>query len=213
MQPEAIIKTETGLRMYNAVTPGIYNQDPLQLSIFNANGLIMGEVLQRALKMHIDLMIQNATWSLPYWEQLFQIVPQDNQTIEQRRRAVIMKMNEFSPVTRRRMESIIDTFTEKNGTKINDKTGDYILRIFLRGPGETDLVGIINAIEEVKPAHLDYRITQENDVNFIYIGASELSGEEVTIYPWTPSEINLQTKLDFTGIVQSHEELIIYPKK
>lgn len=156
MKAEDIVKTETGMRMYKAVTPGIYNQDPLQLSIFNANGLIMDEVLQRALKMHIDLMIQNATWSLPYWEQLFRIIPQDNQTIEQRRCAVILKMNEFFPITKRRMEHIIDIYTENKGVNIDDKQGDYIFRINFTNPGRIQVDEMIKAIEEAKPAHLAY---------------------------------------------------------
>lgn len=200
------------MRMYNAVTPGVYNQDPLQLAIFNANGLIINEVYQRALKLHIGLMIQNATWSLPYWEQLFRIAPRDNQTLEQRRRAVIMKMNEYSPVTRKRMEAIIDVFTQNKGTKIEDKKGDYIFRITLKNPGETDLMGMYEAIEETKPAHLDYQITQQSDSNFVYVCATEFSGEEVTIYPWTPDEITLQTTTSFAGATQSYEFLTIYPK-
>lgn len=175
MKVEDIIKTETGMRMYKAVTPGIYNQDPLQLSIFNANGIIMDEVLQRALKMHFDLMIQNATWSLPYWEQLFRITPQDNQTIEQRRRAVILKMNEYSPVTRKRMEAIVDAFTQNGGTEIDDKQGDYIFKIIFRDPGEIKTAEMISAIEEAKPAHLDYLFELLVDKEFIQIVAGTYS--------------------------------------
>ncbi|KYG90343.1 hypothetical protein A0U40_18440, partial [[Bacillus] sp. KCTC 13219] len=170
MQPEDIIKNETGMRMYNSVTPGIYNKDEMQLSIFNANGLIMDEVLQTALKMHIELLINNATWSLPYWEQMFRLKPMDNQTLDQRRRAVILKMNEYFPVTRRRMESIIDAFTQLGGTEIDDKRGDYIFQVVLKNSGEIDLNGMINAIEETKPAHLDYRLKQESSDNYVYVG-------------------------------------------
>lgn len=200
------------MRMYNAVTPGVYNQDPLQLSIFNANGVIMDEVYQRALKLHLEALIQNATWSLPYWEQLFRIVPTDTQTIEQRRRAIIVKMNEYFPVTRRRMESIIDVFTQNKGTKIDDKKGDYIFRVTLNNPGETDLVGMIETIEETKPAHLDYQITNKIDSNIMYVGTTEFSGEEVTIYPWTPEEITMQTSVSMGGASQSFEQLTIYPE-
>lgn len=212
MRPEDIIKTETGIRMYNAVTPGIYNQDLLQLSIFNANGVMMDEVYQRALKLHIEVLIQNATWSLPYWEQLFGINPKDSQTIEERRRAIIVRMNEYSPITRRRMESIIDVFTQNKGTKIDDKKGDYIFRVTLNNPGEIDFPAMIEAIEETKPAHLDYQITYKSEPSYMYVGTTEFSGEEVTIYPWTPEEITMETSVPMRGANQSFEQLTIYPR-
>lgn len=169
MRPEDIIKTEAGMRMYNAVTPGIYNQDPLQLSIFNANGLIMDEVYQRALRLHADMMIQNATWSLTYWEQLFRIVPKDNQSFEQRRRAVTMKMNEFFPVTRRRMEHIVDIYTENKGVSIDDKQGDYVFRINFTNPGRIQVDEMVKAIEEAKPAHLAYLFTVLASESTVYL--------------------------------------------
>lgn len=152
MQRETRIQTETGKRMLRAVTP-IYT-DEYQLSIFNANGLIMEELQGITNKIGLEVLINNATWSLPYWESLFRIKPTDNQTIEQRRHAVILRMNEYFPVTRRRMESIVDTFTENGGTVINDKRGDYSFEIILRNSGAIDFINMVAAVEETKPAHL-----------------------------------------------------------
>lgn len=210
MQREAHIQTETGKRMLRAVTP-IYT-DEYQLSVFNANGLMMEEVQGFANKLSMEVIINNATWSLPYWESLFRIKPKDNQTIGERRRAVILRMNEYFPVTRRRMESIVDTFTENGGTAINDRRGDYIFEVILKNSGSIDLIEMIAAIEDTKPAHLDYHITQESNENHIYVSALALSGEQVTIYPWAPEEIQLETRVDFGGGSLSYEELTIYPK-
>ncbi|KYG90040.1 hypothetical protein A0U40_18680 [[Bacillus] sp. KCTC 13219] len=71
---------------------------------------------------------------------------------------------------------------------------------------------MINAIEETKPAHLDYRLKQESSDNYVYVGTAAISGEQITIYPWTPKEIEIQTTYLFSGTTQSHEELTIYPK-
>lgn len=152
MERETYIQTETGKRMLRAVTPNY--TDEYQLSIFNANGLVMEEVSGAANKINMEVLINNATWSLPYWESLFRIKSKDNQTIEQRRRAVILKMNEYFPVTRRRMETIVDTFTENGGTVINDKRGDYTFEIILRNSGAIDFINMVAAVEETKPAHL-----------------------------------------------------------
>ncbi|KYG90319.1 hypothetical protein A0U40_18670 [[Bacillus] sp. KCTC 13219] len=71
---------------------------------------------------------------------------------------------------------------------------------------------MINAIEETKPAHLDYRLKQESSDNYVYVGAAAVSGEGITIYPWTPKEIELRTTTTLAGTTQSHEILTIYPK-
>lgn len=209
MQREEYIQTETGKRMLRAVTP-IYT-DNYQLSVFNANGLIMENVLAAMSKISKEVLVNNATWSLPYWESLFKVKSTDNQTIEQRRRAVILRMNEYFPVTRRRMESIVDTYTEYGRTSIDDKRGDYIFEIILKNSGEIDFVAMIAAIEETKPAHLDYELVQENDSS-MFFGSASLSGDETTIYPWQPSELILKAKINLSAASQSHETLAVYPQ-
>lgn len=209
MDREEYIQTETGKRMLRAVTP--IDNDEYQLSIINANGLIMEEVHQAANKITTETLINNATWSLHYWEALFRIKSTDNQTIEQRRRAVVIKMNEYYPVTRKRMESIIDTFTDNGGTVIYDKRGDYIFEVILKNSGVVDLIEMTAAIEEAKPAHLDYKLTQENDSS-MFFGLVSLSGDETTIYPWQPSELSLETKINMGATSQSHETLAVYPQ-
>lgn len=210
MDPESIVKTDTGMRMLKSVTP-IYDDDEYQLSIFNANGLIMNQVQQAAEELKSGVFIQNSTWSLVYWEQLFRIKSTDNQTIEQRRRNVILKMNEYFPVTRHRMESIIDTFTEYGRTSIDDERGDYIFEISLKNSGAVDLIEMTAAIEGTKPAHLDYKIIQENNSS-TFVGLASLLGDETTIYPWQPSEIKLDTKINVSAASLSHETLAVYPQ-
>lgn len=173
MRNEEYIQTETGKRMLRAVTP--IDNDEYRLSIFNANGFIMEEVHQAASKITTETLINNATWSLSYWESLFRIKPRDDQTVEQRRRAVILKMNEYYPVTRRRMETIVDTLTENGGTVIDDERGDYILEIILDGAGAFEFSEIKAAIEEVKPAHLAYEIVAEILMGLIRIADDSYS--------------------------------------
>lgn len=209
MEREEYIQTETGKRMLRAVTT--IDADEYQLSIFNANGLIMEEVHQAANKINAETLVNNATWSLPYWESLFRIKPSDNQTMVQRRRAVILKMNEYYPVTKQRMEYIIDTFTENGGTTIDDERGDYTFEVILKNSGAIDLIEMIAAVEESKPAHLDYKLVQEND-DSMFFGLISLSGDETTIYPWQPSELNLNTRINVGAASQSHETLAVYPQ-
>lgn len=204
MESESYIETPTGKRMLRAVTP-IY-RDEYQLSIFNANGLIMQEVHNAADKLTLEVLINSSTWSLPYWEELFRIKPGDNQTIERRRRAVILKMNEYFPVTKRRMESIVETFTENGGVLIDDERGDYIFEILFKNSGVIDFNGVIEAIEEAKPAHLDYKFHIEHAHNW-YIGGVVLGAEMTVLYPYIDADKDVSGEWYATGAMYETENV------
>lgn len=187
MRPEDVVTTDTGMRMLRAVTP-IYNDDEYQLSIFNANGLMMHQVLDAVEELKSGMFIQNATWSLPYWEQLFRIKTTDNQTIEQRRRNITLKMNEYFPVTRRRMEFIVDSFTEYGGVSIDDNRGDYSFKILFLNSGEVDFDAMKRTVEEIKPAHLKAYYLLKDTLEIYYKLFHEISSRvkvRTSSNPWS----------------------------
>lgn len=198
------ISTETGKRMLQSVTP--FYHDEYQLSIFDANGAVMEEVLTAVHKLKNEVLIESATWALPYWESLFLINPTDNQTIEQRRRIVILKMNEYFPVTRQRMESIIETFIESGSVSIDDERGDYIFEIFLKSPGSIDFIGMLTAIEETKPAHLGYKFHIEN-TNAWFVGGAMMGYEHTTIYPYIEPEKDSEGAAFVGGVMYETENI------
>lgn len=205
MEPESYIETPVGRRMLQAVTPDIY-RDEYELSIFNANGLIMQEVHDAASKLTAEVLINNATWSLPYWEELFQIKSGDNQAIEHRRRAVILKMNEYFPVTRQRMKAIVETFTESGGVSIDDERGDYIFEVLFRNSGKVDFNGAIEAIEETKPAHFDYTFHAEHDRDW-YVGGAMLGAETTILYPFVDADKDISGDWRATGAMYETENV------
>lgn len=205
MSADTHIKTETGIRMLQSVGSAFFD-DPYQLAIFNANGLIMEEVHQAADRLMFEVLINEATWSLPYWEQLFRIKAGDRQTIEERRRAVVLKMNEYFPVTRKRMESIISAYTEHNGVSIDDKRGNYIFEVFLRNSGKFDFSGATEAIEETKPAHLDYQYHLINDDKWV-IGGALLGAESTIIYPFVDPDVDITGDLLVAGAMYETESV------
>ncbi len=78
-----------------------------------------------------------------------------------------------------------------------------------------DLDNIYKAIQVIKPAQIptDYELVSITDMS-IYFGAATLSGETVTVYPWTNREI------ETTGVVNlgsapaiNAETTTIYPKE
>lgn len=190
--------------MLRAVTP-IYN-DEYQLSIFNANGMIMEEVLQFINKVGTETRINNATWSLPYWESIFRIKPTDTQTIEQRRRNVILKMNEYFPVTKNRMETIINTFVENQNASVIDVPEEYAFIIRIPHTSGSIDSGLFTAVEEVKPAHLQSLYRYVFEVPSITVGARQ------HVYPVSYPKTNQSITTD-NGVGVNSESKIHIPTK
>lgn len=207
---DKIIQTETGKEMYSMVLP-FYNEDEYQLHIYNTIGILMENVRESVKELDSGLDILNATWSIPYYEEWYGITPLDNQTIEERRRNIILKMNEYYPVTRRRMESIVDAYVDGGGTKIDDQRGDYIFEIQIPADRYADTKSIIKAVEETKPAHLDYkfRMTQQSNV---YIASAQLSYEHVTLLPKNDEEKQVEQVVYLPTATKMTENTILVPE-
>lgn len=207
---DKIIDTQTGREMYDMILP-IYNDDEYQLYIYRTIGRIMEEIRQSADKLDSGLDITRATWAIPYFEEWYGLIPTDNQTIDERRRNVILKMNEYYPVTRKRMESIVDAYVDGGGTKIDDQRGDYIFEIQIPADRYADTKSIIKAVEETKPAHLDYkfRMTQQSNV---YIASAQLSYEHVTLLPKNDEEKQVEQVVYLPTATKMTENTILAPE-
>lgn len=198
------VSTDTGRRMLRAVTN--FYEDPYQLAIFDATGVVMEEVLDAVHKIKTETLINNAAWSLPYWEDLFQLKASDEQTLEQRRRNVILKMNEYFPVTRQRMEAIVEAFMDGGEVKIDDERGDYIFEILLDGPDYVDLEGMIRAVEETKPAHLGYKFGV-NNYSGLFVGGFVIGNEHVISYPYIEEVPDIESVWSAGGTIYESEKV------
>lgn len=147
------ITTETGREMLKSVTP-IYNNDDLVLSIFEANGKIMDNLSAFIVDLKREIYPQNATWSIEHWEYMLGIDNnEDKRDLNARVQRVLLELNKYAPVTRGRMKSIVDSYTERRTAKVYEYYRQYQFRIIV--PEGTPLKrAVFDAVEETKPAHL-----------------------------------------------------------
>ena len=73
---------------------------------------------------------------------------------------------------------------------------------------------LLEIIEELKPARLmiNYKTVLEKESSF-YIGATAIGGEQVTVYPWTTTEIKESGSLFYALGHQAVEKITVYPKE
>lgn len=186
------ITTITGKEMLASVTP-IYNDDEYALSIFEANGKIMEEMRVVVKEVRNQMYPHKATWSFEYWEDALGLSNEDNLNDEQRRNRIITKIRTYFPMTPYRMEQIASSAAGVP-VKIVDFVSPYIFEIIL-GIGDSVNIGeLIYQVNETKPAHLDFIITQQYK-NKVYLSSAMLTGEEITVYPWSEKSIETVAKV------------------
>jgi len=123
------------------------------------------EKLSVDLQELLDQMYpQTATWGLSYWEE-FCGMPISDADDEVRRAQIISKLSRFSPVSPKMIHSMAHNILKLNVSVI-ESVAAYTFRINIESNNKNiDIISLAKAIEEIKPAHLDFDMCVENSTN------------------------------------------------
>lgn len=152
------ITTITGKEMLESVTP-IYNEDDYALSIFEANGRIMDGIRVVIEQTRDQIFPQRATWTLGYWEEMLGIKTKKNLTDLERVQKVLFELNKYFPITRNRMEQIVNVHIQNKDARVIEDRGEYSFTIQIPSENLVITADIHKDVEEAKPAHLAYLIS------------------------------------------------------
>lgn len=184
--------------------------------IFKADGLQLGKILFYIQNIIDNTFIQTATeWGLSILEFEYGIVPKPTDTLEIRRSRLLAKKRGLLPITPYVVRQICNSFVDN--TKIVQHFEDYYFELFLENINKgfpNFLQDLVDIIEELKPAHLGvhYELVETTKSN-LYIGATTCYAEIITVYPWTSSNIEMQTNVYIPiSNVTSLETITVYPK-
>ncbi|MFR2889230.1 MAG: putative phage tail protein [Clostridium butyricum] len=163
-----------------------------------------------------QFFIETATWGLLYWEEEFGIKSNLNDGYEIRRSRLLAKKRGRGTTTKEVIKSICNSFVDNSD--VIEHSVEYWFEVILESykgfPYE--LNSLYEIVEEIKPAHLGagYKLISINKNNF-YIGGTNIMGEIITTYPWTPSEIENNTDIfvPMTAAYSGLETIITYPKE
>lgn len=135
---------------------------------------------QAAEALEQQLFIDTATWGIGYWEKVYGITSNLSKSMNFRRSAVKAKMRGTGTTTVAMIQNVSESFV--NGqVAIEEHNEEYRFDIVMLSvigipPNMEDLRAVI---EEIKPAHLDYRIiikyNQHQDLR-------KLTHEDMKIY-------------------------------
>lgn len=172
-------------------------------------------------KIHTDIkdlekqfFIDTATWGLAIYEKELKLPIRPNKSLEERRSIIKAKMRGMGKVDAEMIKAIVEAFT-KSSVEV---TFDGRIKIIFSNQDTIilNMNDMFEAIEEIKPAHLDYETIlvfklKEND---IYISSALISGEEITVYPYSPRELFSKGKVYVAvGSNTGLESITVYSRK
>jgi len=142
----------TALRMLSRISP-IYDRSYVGKWIFQVMGADMDNVRLRFEELRLQAFPETATWSIPYWEQRYGITPTPGQTMEERRRAVVLKRNSREPMNPAKIEHIIQTLTGM-AAKVTENVAPYTFAVEIFSDGSPiDYDAVFSKLKRIKPSH------------------------------------------------------------
>lgn len=125
--------------------------------VFNADANKFDEIEVTTKDFLMQLFPQTATWGLAIWEKLCGLTINPKLSIEARRGKIITKLSRISPMTIFELKRILSYFADTIDVK--EYPNDYSFDVTF---GSYSSIGdklseMYEIIEEVKPAHLDFR--------------------------------------------------------
>lgn len=110
--------------------------------------------------------IDTATWGLELWERRFAITTDLEKSYEERREVVRAKRRGYGTVTKEKIKSVAQAFTDGR-VKVFEESENYKFLIeLINFKNKLNLKGLYNIIDEIKPAHLNFNaaLTDEKDI-------------------------------------------------
>jgi len=161
-----------------------------------------------------QLSIDTATWGLAIYEKELGIKTNLNKPLEERRSIIKSKWRGIGKVDSKMIKAIVESYTRSKVDVVFD--GRIKIKFTNEGTMTLNIGDMFKGIEEVKPAHLDYDVAlnYKQKGSQVYIASIVLSGEEITVYPYSIKEIESRGKVYIaTGINIGLEDIYVYPRK
>lgn len=209
-----MITSTKGKQFLEYISP-IYEQSIIMQAIMEAIGTEWDKAEKLTDEVLAQLFPQTATWGIIYWEWLLGIPPSDSLSIEQRRARVLTQMQTRWPMTKERMEQLVRTFSQDKQAYIRQFFNEYRFEVLFNLTQPVDLGRVYEVIEEAKPAHLSYSLVAglRQGEKRVFISSALLAGEEITVYPWTASELISRGEIFITaGYNTGVDNMTVYPK-
>ncbi|MDB3582125.1 hypothetical protein C4238_03625 [Clostridioides difficile] len=195
--------------------PSFYNND-ITRKIQDAYDIEL-ETLRETYDDTFDqFFVDTATWGLDYWENILSIKNRFDLSIEDRRSNIKAKMRGKGTTTIEVIKAISEAYTKTNvNVEVFSNLFSFTLSFITNNCSYNTILELDKKIEEIKPAHLEHKFEMILfNQNNMFAGSTMNTGETVTIYPYSPTDITSFGELTITtGNDRSMEKVTLYPKE
>lgn len=207
------------------------------LPMYERNSKVFQEILKveeaEFDKLHLKLKdlekqftVDTATWGLAIYEKELRLPINPNKSLADRRSIIKAKMRGIGKVDYIMIKAIVEAFV--NGDVEVKFNGKIVIIFNTKNEPMSDLDLIRNAIDEIKPAHLDYELNPsihlepdeptKEDIKYGYKGKLFMSSKIIyantlTIYPYAITNTEIENK-EFIAVANASisREITIYQK-
>lgn len=153
-----IIKSPEAERMLQMVTQGFYNRSFMGLWMFEVIGREYDEMTEWSELLKYEIFPQTCTWSIPIWEWVYEIKPDDTLTLEYRRQRIMAKRLSHPPINPDRIGAVLSALAGCPVT-ITDPIAPYMFRVIMDESEHTIFshAAVLKLLRTIKPSHLSFR--------------------------------------------------------
>lgn len=152
----SILTDEKAQEIIDYVSP-IYGNSYVALWVYQAMGIILGEIYSIAEQLRYETTPATANLLLPEWEKHYEIPTDSTLTKEQRQLRLISKTSSRGPCNPARLEAAISAALGGVKVEIEENVAKNTFLVNIREVVE-DITPAVAVLERMKPAHLIYRI-------------------------------------------------------
>jgi hypothetical protein len=152
---------------------------------------------------------------LTLWEQLVGIPTNTSISIEVRRDNILNKLSQIHTMTQSNMTDILKKFTDGLVDLVQNYSSYNFDIDFNIKSKAVSLLDLLETIETIKPAHLDYSLSVNLNptTKGIYNAICHVSGESISLYPYIATNIEGTPDLIFGMYIHDIDTLTLYPKE
>lgn len=152
----AILTNKTAQRIIDFVAP-VYGDSYVGLWIFQAIGVVLGEVYDICEQMRNETSASTADLLLDYWERRYGLPTDTTLTKEQRRALLLARIQTRAPANPARIAAAISAALGGVEVDITENVDQNTFLVNIRDYVPS-IVPAVSVLERMKPAHLIYQI-------------------------------------------------------
>ncbi|MCC0707402.1 YmfQ family protein [Clostridioides sp. ES-S-0190-01] len=161
-----------------------------------------------------DQFLEDLTISgVKRWEKIMSIVPKSNESLEDRRFRIFSKYISKLPYSEKFLRNWLNSIVGEGNYELNVNNATYNIHLESDARNQDWFEEVHSFVSSIKPCNMSFdytRILISKD-NYMNFGITTLMGQEITIYPWSPPNIETYGEIDIlTGNGVGYQEVTIF---